>query len=1761
METPTDSTSEPFARPEQPSHAGPSGSLQATRQTDQTNQTGQTGPSETPAATNTPSQSNTPSQPDALGRFSPAVQSWFGAAFPQGPTPVQARAWKAVAAGENVLVIAPTGSGKTLAAFLHAIDRVMAEKAQPTRASSVRILYISPMKALGADVERNLALPLDGIAGARGITSDEPPVRVGMRTGDTTADERRRLVSHPPDILITTPESLYLMLTSKARDTLRGVETVIVDEVHAIAGNKRGAHLALSLERLDDLLETPAQRIGLSATVQPPEEVARFLGGIHDVRIVRDSGTPALDIEVRVPVTDMTAIPRTGSAGAPSIWPHIESALLDEIEAHTSTIVFVNSRGLCERLTTRLNELYARRHGLADDTALTRGNVREDANTPDGSLGTRSDMGGTSSFGIGAPALIAKAHHGSVAKDRRQLIESELKRGQLRCVVATSSLELGIDMGEVDLVMQVAPPLSVASGLQRIGRANHQVGGRSHGIIYPRLRTEIVDAAVATEGMRAGALERTVLATNALDVLAQQTVAAASMQPDGMEADAWYATVRRAANYAELTRDAFDSVIAMLAGAYNVAELAEFSPRITFDAAHGDGGTILPRPNSQRLAVTAAGTIPDRGMFPVMLPQSDSNGGRRRVGELDEEMVMESRVGDVITLGTSAWRITDIERDRVLVTPAEGRASRLPFWHGDSVGRPFDAGCAKGAFLRAATQALAQPAAAPDAAAEGASAADARSDDGARIPLSPEFEARLARCGLDENARRNLAELVAIQQRATSAVPTDRTLVVERCTDETGDWRLILHSPFGKRVHLPWALAVSARIRETLGFDPEALAADDGIMLRIPMTEESMPPASVFRFDADDIDEIVRRNVEATSLFAARFRECAARALTMTPPTPGRRAPLWQQRIKGGQLLEAARNNPGFPLLAEAARECLTEAYDIASLKQVMRWLETGEVRLTEAETAAPSPFAAPLMFGYVVENLYAGDLPHAERTSSLLAVDPALLGELLGQPDEAALVDEQAFADVEAFLQRTTPRRRVSTAEGVFDLLRELGPLTHEEVAQRTLASNETASLAASEGDEADETAESIFDAPSASLSAAPTAEALEHAKHLLDTLEAQHRAFRASWDGQEFWVASTDAPALFEATGVLIPAWAASSTPASDSALAQSHPLDELVARIALTNVPFTAAHAASRLGTGPGPVIESLGRLEGAGRIRRFGTGSQWVAPSVLRRLRQRSRALAEAAAAPASTDAYMHFLLERQGIIRPESGIDALARVIETFEGIYLPWDAWEGTVFPARVADFTPAMLDELIGDGEVIWCCRDAKPKPEVAFFPTDSPLAPLVICEDFDAGEVIEAAAMAPDEGDRAPENALMRSVADALACVGPADFAMLAKAVRTQADSDPARAAEATDHPAESAASTTRAADAASPGPSTSELVQALRQLVLAGGASASSFQYARSGQLAAESASAQADDASKKAASASQPARRTSSRRSLRSHLHADTRRAHREQRVHLRAFEQAISGTWMRLAPAHESDTARALGITEGLLDCYGIVTRDIALHAKVPGALAGIYPVLKALEEAGDVMRGMFVAGMGPAQFCEREALERIRATEAADSSTPGTLDSEPAASSPSHDDAGIVVLAADDPAWLYGSAVPWPDIAFEAAGDDPALDVARLTVRPKKAPGALLAIRQGRPTLLATPKLKGLIAFTADSEMLRQSVAAIVSHVERQLKRLGSQGARTKAQIESLNGIPVNDTPLAPVLGELGLVWTPEGMRLYVNPF
>lgn len=1455
---------------------------------------------------------------DPLARFTPATRIWFGSTF-TSPTAAQAAAWAAIGEGENALVIAPTGSGKTLAAFMHAIDQLFGEREQeavaeatrPPRAAT-RVLYISPAKALGADIQRNLRVPLRGVGAERTRRGDPPiDISVGMRTGDTPTAERASLVRRPPDILITTPESLYLMLTSRARESLRGVRTVIVDEVHAVAGTKRGSHLALSLERLDALLAAPTQRVGLSATVRPVDRMAQFLGGSRPVTVVNPPSSRRLDLRIVVPVEDMSDIAASGNpsghaergARAGSIWPHVEASILDQVLARRSTIVFANSRGLAEKLTARLNELHAER--CADDIPLL---PQRGADPP---VQYRSSCGGTEGRSTGAPPLIARSHHGSVSKEQRAEIERALKSGELRCVVATSSLELGIDMGLVDLVIQVAAPLSVASALQRVGRAGHQVGGTSSGLIYPRTRRDLIDAAVTVDRMLAGRIEAIDSPRNPLDVLAQQTVAAVAMDP--LDVEGWYATVRRAAPFRTLPRTVFDATLDMLAGRYPSDDFAEFRPRLVWNR---ETGVLTPRPGAQQLAVTSGGTIPDRGMFTVVLPEGEERAGARRVGELDEEMVYESRVNDVIALGATSWRIEQITHDQVIVTPAPGRSARLPFWHGDGVGRPAEMGEAIGAFLGAL-----------DAGTSG------QTGDG---DIPPRLQARLKASGLDRNAIANMFRLVAEQREATGTLPTDRTLVIERCRDELGDWRVILHSPYGRRVHDPWALAIAERIRRRLAIDPSVVASDDGIIARIPDTEGRVPGAELFTFDPDSLRQTVTDAVGGSALFAARFRECAARALLLPRRRPGRRSPLWQQRLRAGQLLQIAQNYPDFPILIETARECLQDVYDLAALDALMRRLNDGAIRIAEVTTEVPSPFAASLLFGYVAEFVYETDAPLAERRASVLSLDSGLLADLLGQVDLGELLDPGVIDDVQNELQRLAPDRRAKGVEGVADLLRELGPLPAHEVARR---------LAGENGDAA---------------------------AHLA-ALEAARRVIRVPIADEQRFASVEDAARLRDALGVTLPAGMPDVflQPVAD-------PLRDLVARYARTHAPFSTGQVAAHFGLGVAVADAALERLREQGKLLKgnFGVGRrleardvpgaginpltrhEWVGDDVFRRLRLRSLRAAREATRPVSRQAYTRLLLERQGLVAEAAGhaalhsmsagrgalegIDGVARVIEQLAGVPLPASVWESQILRPRVHDYAPGMLDELLATGAVVWCGHGRLSEDDglVALHLQEFAAETLPVEPGGDAGRNLSP---------------LQRSILDVLAD-GGAYFGWQLAAL---AQARPAAGSNET--------------GGRSPDPSPSDLHAALWELAWAGYVTTDTWSPLR---------------ALSGAHSFQRPRQTRVSRRrgGLRGLASGE-----RPSRPGASTFgAPTLAGRWSLLHREPVGDTVRALALVEGLLDRYGVVTRGAAIAEDVPGGFPALQPVFRGMEDTGRVLRGRFVEGLGAAQFAERATIDRLR---------------------------------------------------------------------------------------------------------------------------------------------------------------------------
>ncbi|MFI5847618.1 DEAD/DEAH box helicase [Micromonospora chalcea] len=1213
-----------------------------------------------------------------LEEFGAATREWFTAAF-AAPTPAQQGAWRSVAAGCNALVVAPTGSGKTLAAFLWSLDRLAKEPPPADPRRRCRVLYVSPLKALAVDVERNLRAPLTGIRQAAARLGLAPPdVTVGMRTGDTPADERRAFARTPPDILITTPESLFLLLTSAARDSLRGVDTVILDEVHAVAGTKRGAHLALSLERLDALLERPAQRIGLSATVRPIDVCARFLGGARPVDVVQPPADKTIEVSVQVPVEDMTRLdeqepPEDDLGGLaprrPSIWPAVEERVFSLIRAHRSTIVFTNSRRSAERLCARLNELAAEEIEAAsapEGSRVARGGepVRvsdllpgddgpaagdggpgdgagPDVSGPgDGGSARREAFGGPvgpvraprqpaevmaqSGAAAGAPAVIARAHHGSVSREERKQIEEALKSGRLPAVVATSSLELGIDMGAVDLVVQIEAPPSVAAGLQRVGRAGHQVGAVSRGVVFPKHRGDLLSCTVVAERMGAGAIEELHYPRNPLDVLAQQIVAMVALEPWRLGDLA--VLVRRAAPFAELPDSALHAVLDMLSGRYPSTAFAELRPRLVWDRATD---VLTGRPGAQRLAVTSGGTIPDRGLFGVFLAGAER---AARVGELDEEMVYESRVGDVFLLGSSSWRIEEITPDRVLVSPAPGQAARMPFWKGDQLGRPVELGRAIGARVRALL----------------------RQSDADAV-------AALRAGGLDDWAAGNLMNYLREQKAATRSLPDDRTVVVERFRDELGDWRLAVHSVLGARVNGPWALAIGRRLAERYGVDAQVMPSDDGIVVRLPDTAETPPGADVVVFEPDEIAQLVEESVGTSALFASRFRECAARSLLLPRRDPRRRQPLWQQRQRAAQLLDVAREYADFPVTLEAARECLQDVFDQPALAELMRDLAARKVRLVEVESERPSPFARSLLFGYVGAFLYEGDAPLAERRAAALALDSGLLGELLGRVDLRELLDPEVLAETARQLRWLTEQRRPRDAEDVVELLRVVGDLSPAELAERGVPESWT------------------------------------------DELAAARRVLRVRIAGEDRWVVVEDAARLRDALGVALPVGVAEAylAPVAD-------PLTDLVARYARTHGPFAAATCAARFGLGVFVVEQALRRLAANGRVvsGEFApdtVGTQWCDAEVLRLLRRRSLAALRREIEPVPPRALATFLPRWQQVGSSARGVEAVAAALEQLQGVNVPASALERLVLPARVADYSPAQLDELCASGEVVW--------------------------------------------------------------------------------------------------------------------------------------------------------------------------------------------------------------------------------------------------------------------------------------------------------------------------------------------------------------------------------------------------------------------------------------------------------------------------
>jgi ATP-dependent Lhr-like helicase len=1506
-----------------------------------------------------------------MDRFGPATHAWFTSAF-AAPTPVQEQGWARIAAGEHALLIAPTGSGKTLAAFLWCIDRLShgrAHHGQPSpardgqaREPGVRVVYVSPLKALVYDVERNLRAPLIGIARAAerlGIEVALPSVAV--RTGDTPARERQAQVRHPADILITTPESLYLLLTSQARETLRTVDTIVVDEVHALAPTKRGAHLALSLERLAQLAERDPQRIGLSATAKPLDAVARFLGGDRPVSIVDTGAPPRLDVEIVVPVADMTrpeeSLPASVGDGGTSLlagedsgergmWPAIYPRLLALLESHRTTIVFVNSRGLCERLTRRLNELAS-----AGSSAARR--------APGVDLGAGPETP--------PERVIARSHHGSLAHSERTHIEEMLKAGQIQAIVATSSLELGIDMGAVDLVILVESPSSAASGLQRVGRAGHGVGEVSKGRLFPKHRGDLLEAAVVVERMSRGAIESLRVPRNPLDVLAQQIVAMVAVEP--WHVDALRTLVHRSASFRDLPDDAFTGVLDMLSGRYPSHAFADLAPRIVWDR---ETDVLTSRRGAKTIALISGGTIPDRGTYGVYLGEDGP-----RVGELDEEMVHETTPGQTFTLGATTWRVERITRDRVLVSPAPGEPGKLPFWRGDGPGRPIELGRAMGAFVRELSA----------------------------LGREQALTALQARYRLDALAAQNLIAYLDEQRAATGTLPTDRSITIERFRDELGDWRVCILSPFGARVHAPWALALQARLGQLAGFEVQTLWSDDGIVLRLVVADE-LPEIDALVPDPEEVEDLVVARLGQSALFAGQFRENAARALLMPRGRAGQRTPLWVQRLKSQELLAVAREYPSFPMVMETYRACLQDVFDLPALIDLLGAIQRREVRVDLVETEAPSPFARSLVFAYVAAYLYEGDAPLAERKAQALSLDRQLLRELLGQEELRELLDAEVIDALEAELQGLDPERHARHADGLHDLLRRVGDLSEIEIAARFAAG---------------------ADATETTVAAA------------LDALVRTRRAVRMRIGGEPRWVAIEDVAMYRDSLGAAPPAGIPEVFLAPSVA-----PVENLLGRLGRSHGPFTTAEVAARYALPAAQVETLLGAMAAQGKLvrgafRPGGVDHEWCDPEILRRIKRRTLAKLRNEVAPVETAVLGRFLPAWHGVGQAGRGRTRLEEVLGQLEGLPLSFQELESAILPARVSDFAPRMLDELGAMGWLVWVGHGALGSRDgrIGLYRRDRVAALLV-----------------PPEPP-AELGALHRAILDHLAGRGASFFVALLAACA------PARS---------------------------EEVLEALGDLAWAGLVTNDTFQPLRLLGRARASAG----------------------------------RRRARENAL-------ATSGRWSLVrelvagAPsATESAHRRALQ----LLERHGVVSREVAAIEPLPGGFSAVYPILRAMEEAGKVRRGYFVEGLGGAQFAFPGAIDRLRGMRQRDD-----------------EDGGAVVLSAVDPANPYGWLLPWP--VQEHAGDGNA--------GPRRVAGARVVLVSGEIVLYLDKGARRLVTFPAAAQRERLIQAA------RALTAVASARRGKMLRIETIDGAPARRSPHAEALHAAEYFADPRGLVLEVS--
>ena len=1508
-----------------------------------------------------------------MDQFHPIIQRWFASHLGE-PTKAQTLAWPLIANRENTLLLAPTGSGKTLAAFLVAIDRLMFGRqnqhvqesnrdAEPQR-KCVRVLYVSPLKALAVDVEKNLHKPLAEITkAADSIAAQYHWPTVAIRSGDSTSQERLRLKSQPPDILITTPESLYLLLTSSAREILTNVETVIIDEIHSLVSGKRGSHLFLSLERLEELrtrdgpAKLPMQRIGLSATQRPLDEVARLLGGYiatsdpaetpipRPVAVADAGSTKRWEITVEVPVEDMARLAQsqrkaTGDEEAlPSIWPAVIPRLVELIRKNRATMLFVNNRGLAERLAQSINDL------TGEKTAY--------------------------------------AHHGSVAKDARAEIERQLKAGELLAIVSTSSLELGIDMSAVDLVIQIESPPSIASGLQRIGRAGHQVNSASRGVFFPKFRGDLLATSAAVERMLAGAVEPSRYPRNPLDVLAQQIVAMVAAGP--IEVARVFQNVRSASPFAELPYGSFTAVLNLVSGLYPSSDFAEFKPRLHWDRIKD---VLSPLKGAQQIAIFNAGTIPDRGLYGVFLVGENGAPGSR-VGELDEEMVFESKVGDVFLLGASSWRVLEITHDRVLVVPAPGVPGRMPFWHGDRPGRPFEFCQAIGRLARQLIGA----------------------DESAALHTLAEKH------GLDRQAAVNLMRYLNDQVTATEQLPSDLCIVVESYQDEMQDWRVAILSPFGSRVHAPWATAVSARLKAASHGKVDVAWSDDGILFLLPEAD-GIPDAKLLFPKSDEIRDEVIRELGSTSLFAAKFREAAARALLLPRRGPGRRTPLWVQRRKANDLLHAAVRFPSFPILLETYRECLQDVFDLPALLELLAAVEQNQICVHQLQSESPSPFASSLQFSFVGNFLYDADAPLSERKAQALALDMSQLRELLGDVDLRSLLDPDVVNQLSAELQRLLAAarpesesdtqdderdRRVGVdSESVCELLRILGDLTLQEICDRLLR-----------GD---------LDPNRESRLVETRIESIELVEQVVGELLVSRRVIEICVGDERRLILAQEAARYRDALDIAVP------TDLPSAFLETSiEPLADLVMRFARTHVAFSSGELAARWRIDERlvePVLESLANdnrlLKGEFLPNR--SGIEWCAPQVLAVLKRRSLARARRQVEPVEPAAFARFLIDWHGITKPTRGPDAILDCIEQLQGLPLSLAALEREILPSRVTGFRFTDLDELCAAGEIVWQGESA----------TNSQIR-LFLAGSF------RVLANRPASRQDEVEDATQQAIREILARQGAVFFDTLQREV----------------------------------GGFRNDLVDALWDLVWRGELTNDSLRPLRSRVV----------DAKPKTTSRRSDSRGFRSRRSVQT---------------------PGTEGRWALLPKLDGVGSAsgqslgpelRHMELVRQLVTRHGVLTKESVLAESIPGGFAGLYPVLRAMEDAGQLRRGYFIAGLGAAQFVLPGTEERLRLQR----SSKNTDDDIPR----------TYFLAATDPANPYGATLPWPKSEHGSA-------------RLQRAAGGHVIISSGELVGYFSGAKNALSILAIESV---SKIAQVLAEQTRNVQRL---------LVESIDGAPAN---------------------------